>query len=75
MLEPLFTLAFLSALWLSAAVIGEMLARSNSRIAAALRGETPAIAKFSVVIRSRPARSRMERRQPMRAQPQLRAAA
>ena len=75
MLEPLVTLAFLSALWLSAALFGEMLARSNSRIAAALRGETPATAKFSMIIRSRPARSRTDHRQPMRAQPQLRAAA
>ena len=75
MLEPLVTLAFLSALWLSVAMIGEMLARSNSRIVAALRGETPAIAKISMVIRSRQARSRVERRQPMRAQPYLRAAA
>ena len=75
MLEPLVTLAFLSALWFSVAMIGEMLARSNSRIAAALRGETPAVAKFAMVIRSRPAPSRVERRQPLRAQPYLRAAA
>jgi hypothetical protein len=75
MLAPVVTLIFLSATWLASVVITELFARSGSRIAAALRGETPAVAGTSLVIRSRPARARIARRQPMRAQPQLRAAA
>ena len=75
MLAPLATLAFLSALWLTAAVFTEMFARTGSRIAAALRGEAPVVRGTSLVIRSRSARARIAKRQPMRAQPQLRAAA
>lgn len=75
MLAPLATLVFLSALWLVAVVAADMFSRFGSRIAAALRGEAPVQAGMSLVIRSRPTRARMMRRQPLRAQPQLRAAA
>ena len=75
MLAPIATLVFLSALWLAAVVVTEIFSRSGSRIAAALRGKAPVATGMSLVIRSRPARARMPKRQPMRAQPQLRAAA
>ena len=75
MLAPFATLVFLSAIWLAAIVVGRIFAGSRSRVAAALRGEAPASAGTSLVIRSRPARARVARRQPMRAKPQLRAAA
>ena len=75
MLAPIATLIFLSALWLAAVVVAEIVTRSGPRIAAALRGEAPVVTGKSLVIRSRPARARMAKRQPMRAQPQLRAAA
>ena len=75
MLAPLATLAFLTALWGVAAIITHIYARNGSRIAAALRGETPIARGMSLVIRSRPTRARMARRLPMRAQPHLRAAA
>jgi hypothetical protein len=51
------------------------LAGSGSRIAAALRGEAPAVGGISLVIRSRASRALPAQRCPMRAQPQLRAAA
>ena len=75
MLAPLATLVFLSAIWVAAVVITHVFARKGPRIAAALRGEAPAQKVTSLVIRSRPARARVARRQPLRAQPQLRAAA
>ena len=75
MLAPLATLAFLTALWAVAVVVTHIYARSGSRVVAALRGETPVVRGMSLVIRSRPTRARMARRQPMRAQPYLRAAA
>lgn len=75
MLAPLATLAFLTTLWVVALVVTHIFARKGSRIAAALRGETPVVPGMSLVIRSRPTRARMARRQPMRAQPHLRAAA
>lgn len=75
MLAPIATLVFLSALWLAAVVFTEIFVRAGPRIAAALRGETPASNGFCLVIRSRPARARMARQQPMRVRPQLRAAA
>jgi hypothetical protein len=75
MLAPFATLVFLSTIWLAAVVVGGIFAGSGSRIAAALRGETPKSTGMSLVIRSRPARARVGRHQPMRAQPQLRAAA
>ena len=75
MLAPLATLAFLTTLWLVAVVVTGMFSRKGSRIAAALRGETPVARGMSLVIRSRPTRARMAKRQPLRAQPHLRAAA
>jgi len=75
MLAPFATLAFLLALWLAAVVVAQILSHSKSRIAVALRGEEPMKVGISLVIRSRPSRARASLRQPMRAQPQLRAAA
>ena len=75
MLAPFVTLVFLSAIWLAAVVVSRIFAGSGSRIAAALRGEAPASTGTSLVIRSRPAHARVAKRQPLRAQPQLRAAA
>jgi hypothetical protein len=75
MLAPFATLVFLSAIWLGAVVVTQGLARSGSRIAAALRGEMPLATGTSLLIRLRPARARLARRQAMRARPQLRAAA
>jgi len=75
MLAPFATLAFLLVLWLAAVVVAQILSHSKSRIAMALRGEEPAKVGISLVIRSRPSRARASLRQPMRAQPQLRAAA
>ena len=75
MLAPLATLVFLSAIWVAAVVVIHVFARSGSRIAAALRGDVPVLNGTSVVSLSRPARARVARRQPLRAQPQLRAAA
>ena len=75
MLAPFATLVFLSAIWLAAVVLSHVFAGAGSRIAAALRGEAPASTGTSLVIRSRPARARIARRQPMNARPQLRAAA
>lgn len=75
MLAPIATLVFLSAIWLAAVVVTEIVTRSGSRIAAALRGEAPALTGTSLIIRSRPARARIAKQQPMRARPQLRAAA
>ena len=75
MLAPFATLVFLSAIWVAAVVITDVFARKGSRIAAALRCEAPARKATSLVIRSRSARARVARRQPLRAQPQLRAAA
>ena len=75
MLAPFATLAFLLALWLAAVVVAHILSHSKSSIAMALRGEEPVKVGMSLVIRSRPSRARASLRQPMRAQPQLRAAA
>lgn len=75
MLAPIATLAFLVVLWAAAVVFAEIYARTGSRIAAALRGETPVVRGKSLIIRTRPARARVARRQPMRARPHLRAAA
>jgi len=49
MLAPLATLAFLTALWGVAAIITHIYARNGSRIAAALRGETPIARGMSLV--------------------------
>jgi hypothetical protein len=75
MIAPIVTLVFLSVLWAAAVVFAEIFARSGPRIVAALRGEAPAVAGTSLVIRFRPSRVRMTRRQPMRARPQQSAAA
>jgi hypothetical protein len=75
MLAPIVTLLFLSVLWAAAVVFAEIFARSGPHIIAALRGEEPAFGGTSLVIRSRPSRAPMVRRQPMRARPLLRAAA
>jgi hypothetical protein len=74
MLAPFATLAFLTALWVSAFVVARILGRSGNRILAALRGETPAAGTISA-IRTTPRRAAYARRQPMRGRPQLRAAA
>jgi len=74
MLAPFATLAFLLILWGAAVVVAHMLAQSQSRIAMALRGEEPK-SGMSLVIRTRPSRARASQRQPMRARPQMRAAA
>ncbi len=75
MLAPFATLAFLLVLWLAAVIVAQIYNRSKSRIAMALRGEEPAKLGTSLLIRSRPNRARASQRQPIRAQPQLRAAA
>jgi hypothetical protein len=75
MLAPFATLAFLFVLWLTCVMAAQILGHSKSRIAMALRGEEPVKVGTSLVIRSRPNRALASRRQPMRAQPQLRAAA
>ena len=75
MLAPFATLAFLIVFWLTAVVVAQILNHSKSRIAMALRGEEPVNVGMPLVIRSRPSRGRASLRQPMRAQPQLRAAA
>ena len=70
---PLATLAFLTILWLSAFLFADMFARTGSRILGALRGESPAAVRVATV-RARPMRPATYRR-PLRARPQLRAAA
>ena len=74
MLAPFATLAFLLVLWGVAVVAAHIFGHSKSRIAMALRGEEPR-SGMSLVIRSRPSRARLSQRQPMRARPQMRAAA
>ena len=74
MLAPFATLAFLLVLWGVAVIAAQIFGHSKSRICMALRGEEPK-SGMSLVIRSRPSRARLSQRQPMRAQPQMRAAA
>jgi hypothetical protein len=74
MLAPFATLAFLLVLWGVAVLVTHIFAHSKLRIAMALRGEEPRTG-MSLVIRSRTNRGRVSQRQPMRARPQLRAAA
>ena len=74
MLAPFATLAFLVVLWASALVIAKILVRSRSRMIAALRGETP-LAGTALSVKTPARRAGYPRRQPLRAQPQLRAAA
>ena len=74
MLAPFATLAFLLVLWLVAAVGMEIFSRSSRRIAAALRREAPTIAS-QILVKARSNRPAYARTRPLRAQPQLRAAA
>jgi hypothetical protein len=75
MIAPFATLAFLVVLWIFAFAILETFARSGSRILAALRGDMPVSGQpRGVTVRMRPTRAATPRR-PLRAQPQLRAAA
>lgn len=74
MLAPLTTLVFLLALWASAVVIAAMFGNSGSRILAAFRGETRASGAV-LTVRTHPRRTGYARSVPMRARPQLRAAA
>jgi hypothetical protein len=74
MLAPFATLAFLLVLWGVAVLAARIFEQSKSRIVMALRGEEPK-SGMSLEIRSRPSRARLSQRQPMRAQPQMRAAA
>ena len=73
MIAPFATLAFLIVLWLSAFVFADMFGRSGSRILAAFRGDAPTSVQV-VSVRTRPMRSATHR-PPLRARPQLRAAA
>ena len=75
MLAPLATLAFLVTLWLIGSIAVQMLEESGSKILAALKGRSmlataPMLPPVSVRFSARP---RVQR--PLRAQPQLRAAA
>lgn len=72
MLAPIATLAFLIILWTAVRVLADLLANSE-RIAAALRGEERTAA-VAVSLR-RPIRGRYGSRPPLRARPELRAAA
>ena len=74
MLAPFATLIFLLVLWLATVIVAQVYNRSKSRIAMALRGKEPKLGT-SLVVRSRPNRARASQRQPIRAQPQLGAAA
>ena len=71
---PIATLIFLTILWVAVRVVADLLADSGSRIAAALRGEQRARMAVSVVAIRRPIRGRYGPR-PLRARPELRAAA
>ena len=75
MLAPFATLAFLIILWTAAVVAAPIVVKSKLRILSVLRGEEPIRPEMSLAIRSGPSRERFSPRQPMRAQPQLRAAA
>jgi hypothetical protein len=75
MIAPIVTLIFLSVFWAAAVVFVDIFARSGSRIVAALRADTRVPSGMSLLIRSRPSRALISRRQAMRARPQLRAAA
>ena len=74
MLAPVATLVFLTVLWISAVVMAEMFGHFSSRILAAIRGETRA-AGTVLLVRTPPRRADYARRRPLRARPQLRAAA
>ena len=74
MIAPFATLAFLAVMWISAFAFAEMFGRSGRRVLAALRGETPAAPAVTVTVMTRTKRPTTASR-PLRAQPQLRAAA
>jgi hypothetical protein len=74
MLAPFATLLFLTVLWLALSLVGDMIFGPGSRVLAALRGDTPAVSR-SIAVRVRLIRAPTTSRRPMRAQPQLRAAA
>jgi len=74
MLAPIATLAFLATLLLLARIVADLFADSGSRIAAALRGE-PRGRPVPIVQVRMPVRASYRRSQPIRARPQLRAAA
>ena len=71
MIAVLGTLPFLATLWLLVVLGARVLEESGAKIAAALKGE-PARPKVAVPVRMR---IRTRASQPMRAEPQLRAAA
>ena len=76
MLAPLATLAFLATLWLVVVTMAGMFGTSGSRIAAALRGNSP-LAVIAPQLRPAPVRISQRARpiRVLRAQPRLRAAA
>jgi len=74
MLAPLITLAFLVTLWACAVVAAEIFGASRTRILAALRGETSE-PRTILEVRMPPRRTGYARRTPIRARPQMRAAA
>ena len=73
MIAPLATLAFLLVLWLAAVLFAEFVGRSGQRVLGALKGEAPTSCS-SAIIRKRAPRVAIAYR-PLRARPQLRAAA
>jgi hypothetical protein len=74
MLAPFATLVFLAILWFLVSLIGDMVFELQSRVLAALRGETPNPAP-SIIVSPRPTRVALRSRRPLRAQARLRAAA
>jgi hypothetical protein len=73
MLVPLGTLTFLTTLWLLVVIGAAVLEESGAKIAAALKGKParrPSLELAALRIRARPRVN-----QPMRAEPQCRAAA
>ena len=75
MIAPFATLTFLAVLWICAFAFLETFGHTSSRILAALRGKVPASAQtVTVTVRIGTTRVATPRR-PLRAQPQLRAAA
>ena len=74
MIAPFATLAFLAILWIAASILAETFGRAGTRVVAALRGATPAAAVVTSRVTTRARRSARSSR-PLRARPQLRAAA
>lgn len=76
MIAALATLAFLATIWLLAVVAAQIYAESGGKIAAALKGQSPlatSIVQAPVPVRVSQRSIRQPR--PLRARPQLRAAA